>query len=151
MRVEREAAQEQQEPAKCKYGGAMVGDTIIFSSHNPMNEDLPYYVLTNKPYVVQGMTFYTDGGAVGHMIDEEGDVCTVDVGSYDIIRAWREIIKAEQKPVEAPFRPVHVILESEEEVKDFIYQSEYSDYSLGIVDEIACVLRSGLQAVRCME
>ena len=129
MRVEREAAQKQQEPAKCKHGGAMVGDTIIFSSHNPMNEDLPYYVLTNKPYVVQGMTFYTDGGAVGHMIDEEGDVCTVDVGSYDIIRAWREIIRAEQKPVEAPFRPVHVILESVFELDQMQHIMCYSSNS----------------------
>ena len=138
MRVEREAAQKQPEPAKCKHGGAMAGDTIIFSSHNPKNANLPYYVLMNKPYIVLGLDSYYDGTIVGHFIDEEGNCCTAEVGSYDII------IKAEQKPVEAPFRPVHVILESEEEVKDFIYQSEYSDYSLGIVDKITYVLRSEL-------
>ena len=127
MRVEREAAQKQQEPAKCMHGGAMVGDTIIFSSHNPMNRSLRY-VLANKLYKVIGMTPDGAGKYLGVIIDDEGEDHYLGNGSYDII------IKAEQKHVEAPFRPVHVVLESEEEVKEmrrFLYRSD-----CGFIDRV---------------
>lgn len=108
MRVEREEAKVV-EPKKCKHGGAMVGDTIIFSSHNLKNDNLPRYLSHNKPYVIVEIDNYEEAS----WKDDDGGFSSWSGGSYDII------IKADQKPVEQPFRPVHVVLESEEDFKIF--------------------------------
>ena len=120
MRVEREAAQKQQGSAKCKHGGAVIGDTIIFSSHNPKNANLPHYLSHNKPYVVDSINEIGEAG----WQDDNGGRSSYCGGSYDII------IKAEQKPVEASFRPVHVILESVEEVASLKHTLRCSSMTL---------------------
>lgn len=106
MRVEREEAKVENQ-AKCKHGGASAGDTIIFSNHNLANKNLPVYLSYNKPYVVEEVNKFGDSW----WFDDEGDESSWIGGSYDII------IRAEQKPVDPVFQPVHVVLESEEEVE----------------------------------
>lgn len=102
------------------HSGARVGDKIIFSSHHPKNientEWMAPYITFNKPYTIVevSQSYHT---VVTYVIDDTGDKNAWGgsdrrIGSYDIIE--RAPLAETPKP---KFQPVHVILETPEEVK----------------------------------
>lgn len=108
MKVERKEIAPVVQP-KCKYSGAVVGDKVMYSSHNPACKSLPRYLKHNTLYEV--VEIKDDQAIIETGVLYGGNTTSgFYSGSLDII------VKAPRIEPEQPFQPVVLTLESQQEV-----------------------------------
>lgn len=120
MKVERQELSPVQ-AQKQTHKGAVAGDKVIFSPHNPINQEDGGYlwdcgITPNKVYVINDdLKFINDDGRIG-----QAGTAAQFIGEFDIVEKAPRIT-----PVQ-PFAPVHLILESVEDVKRIAEDFEHN-------------------------